>query len=172
MAFIERFLGKRVEFPEDRVYDSRQHLWAIQKGDDLVFGLTAPGLLLMGGLKDLDWLAAEGESIHAGQEVVFAITGKILYLHSPVSGRIHFNDAVKAWLGLVSEDPYEKGWIFRVEGRGSAEEPIRNLVDFRAYGELLKGTEGCRNPEGVKGGVSGICKAVYSGIHEQELKKG
>ena len=37
------------------------------------------------------------------------------------------------------------------------------------YAESLGTTEGARNPEGLKGGVSGICKAVYTGIGEQKL---
>jgi hypothetical protein len=43
------------------------------------------------------------------------------------------------------------------------------LADAQTYINSLKGTEGFKNPEGLKGGVSGICKAVYSGIREQKF---
>ena len=43
---------------------------------------------------------------------------------------------------------------------------IINIVTKKSY---LKGTEGLKNPEGLKGGVSGICKAVYSGISQQKF---
>jgi hypothetical protein len=42
-------------------------------------------------------------------------------------------------------------------------------MDAQGYAECLKGTDGLKNPEGIKGGVSGICKAVYSGISGQKI---
>ena len=41
MAVIEKFLGQRVEIPEDRRYHSKQGLWAKAQDQDLVFGLQA-----------------------------------------------------------------------------------------------------------------------------------
>ncbi len=49
------------------------------------------------------------------------------------------------------------------------EKVLHQFTDAGTYIESLKGTEGFKNPEGLKGGVSGICKAVYTGIREQEL---
>ena len=49
------------------------------------------------------------------------------------------------------------------------EKAIERLTDALGYIESLKGTEGFKNPEGLKGGVSGICKAVYTGIGEQKI---
>jgi hypothetical protein len=45
----------------------------------------------------------------------------------------------------------------------------RSLVSAESYVETLRNTEGFKNPEGIKGGVSGICKAVYSGIGQQKI---
>jgi hypothetical protein len=45
----------------------------------------------------------------------------------------------------------------------------RSLVSAESYIETLRNTEGFKNPEGIKGGVSGICKAVYSGIGQQKI---
>jgi hypothetical protein len=42
-------------------------------------------------------------------------------------------------------------------------------VDAQNYEEALKNLEGFKNPEGLQGGVSGICIAVYSGIREQKI---
>ena len=91
MAFIEKFLGKRVEIPEDRRYYTKQGLWAKSDGWGIIFGLSEPALVLMGGLKDLDWLVKEGQPIKEGESVIFAITGKILYIDSPIAGIIYFN---------------------------------------------------------------------------------
>lgn len=169
MAVIEKFLGQRVEIPEDRRYHSKQGLWARAQDQDLVFGLTQPALILAGGVNDLDWLVENQVSVTTGQDVVFVITGKILYISTPVAGVVFFNPEVKQNPSLASEDPYEKGWLFQIKPESDMEEACQMLAEQQAYIESLKGTEGFKNPEGLKGGVSGICKAVYSGIREQKF---
>ena len=169
MAVIEKFLGQRVEVPEDRRYHSKQGLWAKAQDQDLVFGLTQPALVLAGGVNSLDWLVQDEASVQAGQDVVFVITGKILYISTPVTGIAFFNSEVKQNPSLASEDPYEKGWLFRINMEADKQEAWQALADAQAYIESLKGTEGFKNPAGLKGGVSGICKAVYSGIREQKF---
>ncbi len=169
MAVIEKFLGQRVEIPEDRRYHSKQGLWAKAQDQDLVFGLTRPALVLAGGVNDLDWLVQDEASVGAGQEVVFVITGKILYISTPVAGVVFLNPEVKQNPSLSSEDPYGKGWLFRIQPDADRNDAWQTLADAQAYIESLKGSEGFKNPEGLKGGVSGICKAVYSGIREQKF---
>lgn len=169
MAVIEKFLGQRVEIPEDRRYHSKQGLWAKAQDQDLVFGLTQPALVLAGGVTDLDWLVQDEASVQEGQDVVFVITGKILYISASVAGIIFFNPEVKQNPSLASEDPYGKGWFFRIKPDADRNDAWQTLADAQAYIESLKGSEGFKNPEGLKGGVSGICKAVYSGIREQKF---
>ena len=168
MAVIEKFLGQRVEIPEDRRYHSKQGLWAKAQDQNLVFGLTQPALILAGGVNDLDWLVENQVSVTAG-DVVFVITGKILYIFTPVAGIVFFNPEVKQRPSLASEDPYEKGWLFRIKPEVNQEKAWQTFADMQDYIESLKGSEGFKNPEGLKGGVSGICKAVYSGISEQKF---
>ena len=169
MAVIEKFLGKRVEIPDDRRYHSKQGLWAKAQDQDIVFGLTQPALILAGGVNDLDWLVQDEESVQAGQDVVFVITGKILYISTPVAGVVFFNPEVKQNPSLATEDPYGKGWFFRIKPDANGQDAWQTLSDAAAYIESLKGTEGFKNPQGLQGGVSGICKAVYSGIREQKF---
>jgi glycine cleavage system H lipoate-binding protein len=169
MAVIEKFLGQRVEIPEDRGYHLKQGLWAKTQDQDLVFGLTQPALILAGGVNDLDWLVEDQVSVTEGQDVVFMITGKILYISTPVAGVVFFNPEAKQTPSLVSADPYDTGWFFRIQPGGDRDDAWQTLADAQAYIASLKGTEGFKNPEGLKGGVSGICKAVYSGISEQKF---
>lgn len=141
-------------------------------GDGLyreIVGLTEPALVLAGGLNDLDWLVPNGQTVSEGKAVAFAITGKVLYINSPFKGIIHFNSEVKESPSLVPEDPYGKGWLFKIKPDSETEDVLQILADEREYTESLKGTEGFKNPEGLKGGVSGICKAIYSGIREQKI---
>jgi len=169
MAVIEKFLGQRVKIPEDRKYYTKQGLWAKPEDRDMVFGFTEPALVLAGGVNDLDWLVGENVSVKQGQDVVFVITGKILYLDTPLQGVISFNPEVKQNLSLAIEDPYGKGWLFRIKPDTGIGEAGQTALDAQEYSESLKGSEGFKNPEGLKGGVSGICKAVYSGIREQKF---
>ncbi len=169
MVIIEKFLGMRLEIPEDRRYYIKQGLWAKQDEEAIVFGLSEPALILAGGLKDLDWLAAEGDAVQQGATVIFAITGKILYLDSPMKGEIQFNSAVKHAPALVLDDPYQQGWLFKLKSGEETENAFLQLAKASAYAESLKNSEGCKNPEGLKGGVSGMCKAVYGGIVAQKI---
>jgi glycine cleavage system H protein len=169
MAVIEKFLGQRVEIPQDRRYHLKQGLWAKAQDQDLVFGLTQPALVLAGGINDMDWLVEDRVSVTDGQDVVFAITGKILYISTPVAGVVFFNAEAKQNPSIAAEDPYGKGWLFRIQPVADSNDARQSLADAQTYIESLKGTEGFKNPEGLKGGVSGICKAVYSGIREQKF---
>ena len=169
MATIHKFLGKRVEVPEDRNYYAPQGIWAKVEDRELLAGLTEPALVLLGGLNGLDWLVPQGQRVDQDQAVIFAITGKILYLNSPINGVIHFNDQAKQDVDLVLNSPYDQGWLFKIKTHSDPDKALANLVDAQAYIESLKGTEGFKNPDGLKGGVSGMCKAVYSGIRDQDI---
>ena len=169
MAVIEKFLGKQVKIPEDRKYYATQGLWAKSEDNELKFGLTEPALVLTGGINDLDWLVNEDASVEQGQEVVFMITAKILYIHTPFKGIIFFNQDVKQNPSLATQDPYGNGWLFNLRLAAGQTDAWQTLASPQEYIQRLKGTEGFKNPEGLKGGVSGICKAVYSGFRDQKI---
>ena len=152
MAVIEKFLGQRVEIPEGRKYFAKQGLWAKSEDDGMVFGFTEPALVLAGGVNDLDWLVSENVSVKQGQDVVFVITGKILYIDTPLQGIISFNPGVKQNLSIAIEDPYGKGWLFRIKPDTGIGEAGQTAMDAQGYTESLKETDGFKNPEGLKGG--------------------
>ncbi len=169
MAVIEKFLGQRVNIPDDRRYAVKQGVWAKLEDNAIVCGLSEPALVLSAGIKGVDWLVADGVAIQAGDSVIFAITGKISYLDAPVSGSISFNGRVKENPSLIGRDPYGQGWLFKIEPESETDAAMGNLADAGGYLKVLRGSEGLKNPEGIKGGVSGMCKAVYSGIGEQKI---
>lgn len=171
MIVIEHFLGRSVEVPDDRRYHIPQGLWCCKQNAFLVFGLTQPALVLMGGIKDVDWLRQEGEPVQSGDSAIFAITGKILYLETPVSGTVHYHETLKEHLDILGKDPYGEGWLFKIRPVGDPWEAYHSLALPEKYLASLQASEGCKNPQGLKGGVSGICKAVYSGIGQQKLSK-
>ena len=169
MAIIEQFLGKSVNIPEDRQYDSKENLWVKSETGSFVFGLTEPALVLYGGLNDFDWLVDEGKAVEKGEAVLFALTSKILYVNTPISGKIGFNTKLKQNPSIILEYPYSQGWLFQIALNGDEASMLNTFADADTYIKNLAGSDGCKNPLGLKGGVSGICKAVYSGITEQQL---
>ena len=169
MAHIEKFLGKRVEVPEDRRYVVKSGLWAKAEGPEVRFGLTEPELILAGGINDLEWLAWEGEEVEQGQSIAIAITGKIKYIDAPAAGVLRLNPVIKEAAALVTQDPYGEGWLFQIKPTSWSEDSLQALASAEDYKLSLQNSEGCKNPEGLKGGVSGICKAVYTGIKEQKF---
>jgi glycine cleavage system H lipoate-binding protein len=169
MVCIDKFLGKRVRVPEDRRYYSKLGLWAKPDGQDLVFGFSEPALVLMGGLNDFEPLVADGQKVEKGETVLFAITGKILYLDAPIKGSILFHPEIKKQPAIMAQDPYERSWLFKIKPDEDLKGAYQSLDAAQSYAESLKASEGAKNPEGLKGGVSGMCKAVYGGIREQKL---
>jgi len=169
MAYIEKFLGKRVEIPEDRSYVVKPGLWAKAEGPEVRFGLTEPELVLAGGVNDLEWLVWDGEEVKKGQSIAIVITGKIKYIDAPVAGILRLNPGIKEATALIGQDPYEEGWLFQIKTRSEANAALEEQSLAESYVESLQNSEGCKNPEGIKGGVSGICKAVYTGIKEQKF---
>ena len=170
MAHIEKFLGKRVEVPEDRRYVVKPGLWANAEGTEVRFGVTEPEVVLAGGINDLEWLLWDGEEVESGQSLAIAITGKIKYIDAPVHGVLRLNLKVKEDAALIAQDPYGEGWLFQIKPRSGVDESLRVLASAEEYIAYLQNSEGGKNPEGLKGGVSGICKAVYTGIKEQKFK--
>jgi|APLow6443716910_1056828.scaffolds.fasta_scaffold510878_1 glycine cleavage system H lipoate-binding protein len=169
MTVIEKYLGHRVTLPDNLRYYVKQGLWARLAGSAITCGFSEPALALSGGIQDLDFLTEDGDTVEQGQSVLFAITGKILYIDSPVQGIIVYNAKIKTDPVEISQDPYGKGWLFSVTPALAASQAYQDLADCAAYLESLQGSEGFKNPEGLKGGVSGVCKAVYSGIRMQKI---
>ena len=154
--------------PDNLRYFVKQGLWARLDENAVTFGFSEPALILSGGIQDLNFLAEDGETVDQGQSILFAITGKILYIDSPVQGVIRFNPEAKTDPAEINKDPYSR-WLFSVTPASLADRAYRDLSNCAAYLESLQNSEGFKNPEGLKGGVSGVCKAVYSGIRMQKI---
>ena len=135
MAVIEKFLGKRVAIPDNLHYQTKQGLWTKLEKNYLIFGLTEPALVLSGGVNDLDWLVPGGQRVSKGQSIVFAITGKILYIEAPTGGTVHYNTTLNENLSFILEDPYGKGWIIKISISDSAE--LEELLKPDEYQNLI-----------------------------------
>lgn len=169
MIVVNKFLGQRVEILDDRRYNTAQGIWGRVADRAIEFGFAQPSLVLSGVITGMDWLADEGEMVSAGEAVAFAIAGKPKYIDTPIAGTICFNQTLRENPQQIADDPYGSGWIFRIKPAGDIDIAYKALEKAEDYFERLKGTEGFKNPEGIEGGVSGMCKAVYSSIRQQKI---
>ncbi len=105
------------EFPEERYYETRQHLWArpdtasrVIVGIDRL-GLEALGELAYVSLHDVGGRVAKGEAF--GTLEAAKMTTDVA---SPVSGiLVERNENVVRDPALVNQDPYERGWLVVIE---------------------------------------------------------
>jgi hypothetical protein len=59
--------------------------------------------------------------------------------------------------------------MFKIKPGKKVDDQLMHFATSREYLQSLQSSEGIKNPKGLKGGVSGICKAVYTGIRDQKI---
>ena len=109
-------MKKQYDFKNDRFYNSN-HLWAKQDDAELVtIGMDELGLDSLGELVYLT-LPPEGTTIEMGKPMGSMEAAKMTgELYAPISGIvIEKNDAVLQNPLLVNEEPYDNGWLVKVE---------------------------------------------------------
>jgi glycine cleavage system H protein len=81
----------------------------------------------------LDETVEEGE-VFGSVEAVKTVSD----LFMPLTGEIiEFNEGLEDDPELVNSDPYEKGWMIKIEISDNSQ--IADLLDASAYQELIKG---------------------------------
>lgn len=125
--------------PDDRKY-FESHEWAKVNGDIALIGITdfAVNELCSGNEGDLVYcdLPEPGRTLEVGEtfgeiESVKAVAD----LNSPVSGEvIEVNPAIEDHLEILSNDPWEQGWMIKVRLSTKA---LDHLMDAAAYEELV-----------------------------------
>lgn len=111
---------------------AQTHEWVSVSGDVATVGLSQ---FAVDALTDLVYLELpeQGATLEAGE--VFGVVESVKAasdLYAPVSGEvIEVNDDLPMDLGMLSDEPYEGGWILKV--RLSDESEPDALMDHEAY---------------------------------------
>lgn len=165
---LSNFLGRNLIIPEDRLYDASEGLW-IRKMDDgrLAVGITEPTVIMGGTVREVEILVEDNSCVTRGETVILALTGKLRYMASPVSGKLTCSEDLGSLPGKIVQDPYGTPVFYVSPDQDESD----LLVDPAGYLEALKDSDGSRNPGGHKGGASPTCKAVYMALGEQNIKK-
>lgn len=115
----------KLRIPQGLFYGNN-HTWMyMEKSGDAKVGLDDL-LLHITGVVRFNNLKKPGETIRKGELMAEIVqNGKILRILSPVSGNIlTMNDSINKNPVMLNEDPYGKGWIYKIN-------PSNWLVDIR-----------------------------------------
>ncbi len=105
--------------PLDRRYSSA-HYWLIEVAPARWrVGFTKFATRMLGDLVEHELTVAAGDMVALGQSLGWIEGFKaVSELYSPAAGRFAGgNPALAAELSLVDTDPYDRGWLYEVEGQ-------------------------------------------------------
>lgn len=123
--------------PQDLKYTD-SHEWMRVDGNEVIVGITDHA---QGQLGDLVYVEVPmlGDEVFVGREVAVVESVKTAAdVYSPVTGQVvSVNEALTAQPELVNQDPYGKGWLFKVA--------LHNPSELDAY---MSATEySAKNPD-------------------------
>ena len=112
--------------PEDLYYEEN-HFWLKQEGDLLVMGMDDFGQKMAGEIVYVQ-LPAEGKKLKLGKSFAKMESGKWLgKILGPVNGELaEVNEDLELNPGLINEDCYGTGWIFKIKPDDMNE--VNNLI--------------------------------------------
>ncbi|MHB1946527.1 MAG: glycine cleavage system protein GcvH [Gammaproteobacteria bacterium] len=110
---------------------SKSHEWVRQDEDVITVGITDHAQMLLGDLVYVELPELES-SLESGQECAVVESVKAAAdVYCPVSGEVvELNEAVLENPALVNEDPYGKGWLFRLR---PFENDVKALLNADQY---------------------------------------
>ena len=115
-------------------YYTRDHLWIKSEDNTVVIGITDYGQRKLRDIVHIE-LPSIGQTVEEGE--VLAVVESIkasVEIHSPVTGRVvEINTKLADTPELINEEPYEAGWIAKIE---LTEE--KNFEDFMEADEYSK----------------------------------
>ena len=117
----------------------KSHEWARAEGDGTVtVGITDHAQHALGDLVFVE-VPEVGKQCKTGDACAVVESVKAASdIYSPVSGEvIAGNGDLAGTPELINEDPYGKGWIYKLKPSNPAE--LNALLDAKAYEEVLQG---------------------------------
>ena len=144
---VARVQGGRLAGPQawfdlaEGLFYHQGHTWAAPEEDGVVrVGLDDFAQKLVGVAQSVE-VPCVGSMVEQGEKgVKLSVDFKSIEVLSPVGGEVlAINEEVLRWPGLINEDPYGKGWLFKVRvPRLSAN--LRNLLSGRLARVWMEGT--------------------------------
>ena len=132
--------GKKLTIPDELLY-SKDHCWVKEEGV-LTVGITQYAVNELGNIETADMEDLKGKTVSVSTEPLLDAriesNKAIGDIFTPASGDVvKVNSALPDSPNLLNEDPYGKGWLFKLKPSNWAAEKA-NLMDANKYAELLK----------------------------------
>ena len=111
----------------DNLYYEENHFWVRDEGELLVMGMDDFAQILAGEIVYVQ-LPEEGKILKAGKKFAKMESGKWLgKVYAPVNGElIGVNEELETNPGLINDDCYGKGWIYKIKPDDKGE--LSNLM--------------------------------------------
>lgn len=122
--------------PKELKYSS-EHEWIRVEGNIGTVGITSYAQEQLGDIVFVE-LPETGKEVNKMEAVAVVESVKAASdIYTPVSGRItEVNEELNDSPSLINEDPYGKGWIFKIELRDPRE--LDELLSAEEYEKLIK----------------------------------
>jgi len=124
------------DMPDD-LYYHKGHVYAKVEGNKAVVGINDFTQKLAGEISYVE-SPFEGDEVSQDDEVGTIETGKwVGKIYAPVSGTVSaVNEELMDDPAIINEDPYERGWIYKIEMSDPSE--LENLMKGDAASAWLK----------------------------------
>ena len=128
------------DVPDDLKY-SKDHEWVKVEGDLVIVGITDYAQHSLHEITFVE-LPEVGSSVEADSECGLVESMKASSdIFSPLSGEIaEVNSDLEDAPELVNEEPYGKGWMFKIKP-SNLDAEMGALMDAKAYSELIASAE-------------------------------
>jgi glycine cleavage system H protein len=123
--------------PTGRLF-TEGHFWLAPEDASLQrIGFTKFATRMLGEVVEFEFEVRPGDEIDCGQAIGWFEGFKaVTELYSPLSGRFAGpNPALETAIGDIHKFPYDRGWLYRVEGS-----PPENCMSAEQYARFLDGT--------------------------------
>ena len=128
-----------MNFPDYLLY-TKDHEWCLVEDDFATVGITDFAQEQLGDVVYVE-LPVEGDEIF--REDAFGLIESpkaVSDLFSPISGKVaEVNDPVIETPALINDDPYEEGWLIKVELTNLDE--LKELMSAEQYSDFVSGDE-------------------------------
>jgi glycine cleavage system H protein len=120
-----------MQFPDGLKY-TKDHEWVEASAAVAKVGVTAFAVEQLGDIVHVE-LPQVGESFEAGAAFgTIESTKTVSDLYMPIAGKIvEINKTAQSSPESLQEDPYQKGWLVKVEMKGKADPAA--LLDAKSY---------------------------------------
>lgn len=125
-----------MKFPASLKF-TKEHEWVKVEDNVCTVGITDYAQGELGDIIYLDIASPVGSEIKQGESIGSIEAVKtVSEVYSPVSGKITaLNTSINDNPSIVNTDPYEEGWIVKIEHNNADE--ISNLMDSEEYKKLI-----------------------------------